>query len=308
MGKLSALRVVDPVLTNLIQGFSNSAYVADEVFPVVDVDKEAGKIPELTTEHFKLWNTKRAIHGDSNVAQLKFMKDPVAYVLDEHDFGVPVDYREEQEAAETLSLQQHAAMVVSEVLTLRREKAVADLVQNASKYTVSNTSSPTTKWNQASSTPVADIRAAAENIRQRIGRKPNRAVIPADVWAVLQDHPDFLDRVKHTQLGIVTEELVASILQVEKVVIGGASYETDAGVMTKIWTDGLVLAHVTPGVRAQRNPLIPSFGYTLMKRGFPQADKYMKEGNKVQVVRGTYIEGQLFHGNVAGYYLSNVLA
>lgn len=305
--KMSRLRVVDPVLTGVIQGFSNGEYVADKIFPIVDVEKEAGKIPVLTKEHFRLYNTKRASGANSNVVDLDLLEDPISYSLSEHDFGVPIDYRESGDSE--IALETHAANVVAEVLMLRREKAIADLLQATANYTNSNWSSPTTKWNQASSTPLADLRGAIENVRARIGRKPNRVLIAANAYATLIDHNDFTDRIKYTTMGVVTPQMLASLLDVEEVIVGGAVYANDAMTsMTPVWNESVVIAHVTPGVRAQRNPLIPSFGYTLQKKGYPQADKYMKEGNKVGVVRGTYLEAELFHGNVAGYLLSNVLA
>jgi len=47
MGRLSNLRVVDPVLTNLSVGYSNADLVGDVLFPFVPVDKEGGKIPKF---------------------------------------------------------------------------------------------------------------------------------------------------------------------------------------------------------------------------------------------------------------------
>ena len=66
MGRLSNLRVVDPVLTNLAIGYTNADMVCDVLFPIVPVDKEGGKIPKFTKEAFKLYNTERALRARSN--------------------------------------------------------------------------------------------------------------------------------------------------------------------------------------------------------------------------------------------------
>ena len=42
---LQALRVQDPVLTNLAQGYHNLELVGEVLMPTVEIDKEAGKIP-----------------------------------------------------------------------------------------------------------------------------------------------------------------------------------------------------------------------------------------------------------------------
>ena len=54
MGRLSKLRVVDPVLTNLATGYTNEQFVGDQLMPFVLVDKEGGKIPLFGKEHFKV--------------------------------------------------------------------------------------------------------------------------------------------------------------------------------------------------------------------------------------------------------------
>ena len=66
MGRLSNLRVVDPVLTNLSVGYSNADLVGDVLFPFVPVDKEGGKIPKFGKEAFKIYNTERALRARSN--------------------------------------------------------------------------------------------------------------------------------------------------------------------------------------------------------------------------------------------------
>ena len=47
MGRLSKLRVVDPVLSALALGYSNAAFIGDQLLPFVNLDKEGGKIPRF---------------------------------------------------------------------------------------------------------------------------------------------------------------------------------------------------------------------------------------------------------------------
>ena len=54
MSRLSSLRVVDPVLTNLAIGYSNTQTVGEVLCPFVEVEKEAGKIPKFGKEAFKI--------------------------------------------------------------------------------------------------------------------------------------------------------------------------------------------------------------------------------------------------------------
>ena len=66
MGRMQDLRIVDPVLTNLARGYSNAAFAGTVLFPVVNVNKEAGKIPLFGKEAFTIYNTERALRAKSN--------------------------------------------------------------------------------------------------------------------------------------------------------------------------------------------------------------------------------------------------
>ena len=59
--RLSALRVVDPVLSSLALGYANAEYVGNKLFPIVNIDKEAGKIPKFSKETFMVYQTNRAV-------------------------------------------------------------------------------------------------------------------------------------------------------------------------------------------------------------------------------------------------------
>ena len=96
MGTLSKKRVVDPVLTNLARGYSNNQYIASSLFPIVEVNKEGGKIPEFTKESFKIYNTERAIRARSNRINPEDRTE-IDFVLTEHDLEYPIDYREAQD-------------------------------------------------------------------------------------------------------------------------------------------------------------------------------------------------------------------
>mgnify|MGYP000505819971 CR=1 FL=1 len=125
MGRLSNLRVVDPVLTSLATGYTNEQFVGDQLMPFVLVDKEGGKIPLFGKEHFKVYSTERALRAKSNRINPEDIGE-VDVALDEHDLEYPIDYREDAESA--FPLQARATNTVVEGIRLRHEKKVADLI------------------------------------------------------------------------------------------------------------------------------------------------------------------------------------
>lgn len=172
MGRLSKLRTVDPVLTNLSIGYANEEMIADQLVPVVDIDKEGARIPKWGRGAFKIYNTERALRAKSNRISPED-NDDVMVALDEHDAEYPIDYREDQEAA--FDLEAHATFSATEAVMLRREKAVADMVANPANFPTGNKLALSTgdKFNDDASDPEAIISDAKASVRARIVREPN---------------------------------------------------------------------------------------------------------------------------------------
>ena len=57
----------------------------------------------------------------------------------------------------------------------------------------------------------------------RRGCKANTLVLGARTITQLKNHPDIIDRIKYTQKGIVTTDLIASLFDVEKILVSYAT-------------------------------------------------------------------------------------
>ncbi len=309
MGRTGNLRIVDPVLTTLARGYSNAEFVAENLFPIVNVEKEAGKVPQFGKDMFKVHKTERALHGASNVILPKDIST-VDFSLTEHDAAYPVDYREEGEAS--FAYEQFATRFVSNVIQLRREKIAADLAQNTATYPTANKLALTTTgcWSDfTNSDPIANIRAAKEAVRNAIGQYPNVLMLGAISFQLLQDHPKILARIQYAMKGIVTKELLAEIFGVPNIFIGLGYYVGDDDVNVDLWGDVAILGYVPEKPKdGERTPYEPSFGYTFRKRDWPQVDKYPGEGGKVQFVRSTDNFQVKVVGSNAAFLISNTKA
>ncbi len=118
MTTLQAKRIQDPILTQLAQGYYNAELVCETLFPIVEVEKEGGKIPQFGRLAFRQQSTVRQVHGDSN----RLTPEDVSVIsveLEEHDVEYPIDYRENHEAS--YPLKQYALSVVQDVIALGRE-------------------------------------------------------------------------------------------------------------------------------------------------------------------------------------------
>jgi len=135
MGRLEDLRI-NAYLSEVARGYTNSAFIAEALFPTIESELEKVDIFEFNKEAFQVYNTERAIRADSNVISPKGFGKKTA-TLTEHDLAYPLDYREEEESKK-VKLQLHATNVVTEGLRLKQEKLCAELVQNPANYPTGN--------------------------------------------------------------------------------------------------------------------------------------------------------------------------
>jgi len=298
--------MVDPVLTELARGYSNAEMIAEHLFPLVgNLAKEAGKIPQWSKEAFKLYNTERAIRAMSNRVNPEGTT-PIVFALSEYDLEYPIDYREEDESM--FGLEQVGVEFTMGWIQLQREKQSADLAQNPDNYATGSklALSGSDQFTDPTSDPCGVIDDAKESIRQKIGRRPNTLEIGATTFKALKKHPQLIEKIKYSQKGIITLDLMKEIFDIDKLIVGEAVYADDAGTFHDIWGDSMTLAWV-PGASATapRSKRSPSYGYTLRKKGMPETDTRMENGGKLKVVRSTDNYDVLLVGAEAGFLVSN---
>ncbi len=297
-------RLVDPVLTQLARGYKNASLVGTNLFPVVRVDKEGGKIPQFSKEAFKIYNTERAIRAQSNVISPDG-KTTIDFSLTEHDLSYPMDYREIDDDVTPLKI--HATEVVTDGIALRLEKLIADLCQDLGNYPSGNkvTVGAGSKFDDPTSDPFLIFDTGKEAVRAKIAKRPNVCVIGATAYGALKNHPAVLDRIKYTSHSVISHELLRQLFDFEQLYVGDSVYSNDNGDFIDVWADNVILAYVpTKRSDVERSYYEPAFAYTLRKKGNPVVDTYDKDG-KVQFVRNTDIFIPKIVGSDAGYIINS---
>ena len=305
MGRLSKLRVVDPVLSALALGYSNAEFIGDQLLPFVTLDKEGGKIPRFGKDVFRLYATERALRAKSNRINPEDV-DGIDISLDEHDLEYPIDYREDAEAA--FPLQTHATNRVVEGIRLRHEAMVASITQNPANYPTGNkiALSGSAVFTDPNSDPEGVVDEAKAAVRNKIVKEPNTMVIGYKAWRALKRHPKLKAILSDTRSRLVQIADLREIFEIENIVVGKGIYSTDNGVVTDLWGGNLVLAYVpkaAPAVAGDapvRSAYEPSFGYTLRKKGNPVVDTRTEDG-KLEIIRNTDIFRPYMLGAEAGY-------
>lgn len=159
-----------------------------------------------------------------------------------------------------LNMQRQAVEFATEKVLISVERKVASLTFDNGSWAASAT--PTTTWDNDSSQPLVDIETGYATIVKAVGRTPNTFVMGYDVWTKLKNHPDLLDRIKHTQRGVMTTELLANLIGVPKVLVGhgvyNASLEGETDDFNFIWPNNAALLWVPPSPGL----MTPAAGYT----------------------------------------------
>jgi len=309
---VSQARVIDPILSTVAQGYSNSELIGSSLFPYVPVGTRGGKIITFNKEDFALYNTGRV--PGANTRRVQYGYSGASFALESHSLEgvVPTELSQDANAVPGIDLGNNAVMRTQNIISLRLEAAQAALATAAGNYGASNktTLSGTSQWSDLTagvSDPVKDIETAKEAVRRQIGRRPNTIVMGAAVMAMLKQHPKVLDRVKYTGRDVATPELMASLFGVKQVLVGDGVYTDAAGVMTDVWGKFVVVAYTELGGLAAMGA--PTFGYTYRLSGYPMVETpYLDRNSKSWVYPVTDEVAPVIAGAVAGYLISAAVA
>lgn len=302
MGRLEDLRV-NAYLSKVARGYTNSAFIAENLFPVIDSELEKVDIFEFNKEAFQVYDTERSIRANSNVISPKGFNKKTT-TLTEHDLAYPIDYREEEES-KVVKLQLHATNVVTEGLKLKHEKQCADLVQNTDNFASTNkiVLSGTSLFSNSASDPEGVVDDAKNAIAGKIAQEPNTMVMGYEAFKDLKKHPKLRELISTSQTRIITLELMKQIFDIDNIFVGKSVFVNETGDFLKVWGNNIVLAYV-PKLDS-RTEYDPSFAYTVKKKDSLKIDEYTKEGNKVKYIRATDIYTPFLVGPDAGYLIKN---
>jgi len=251
-------------LSNVSIGYKNESYVADQLFPPVNVDKQSDYYFTFTKDFWFRNSVERRGPG-AKYAEGGLQVSNTQYVCVNKGLSFPLPFETLANQDAGVDLETAGAEWLADQFALDREIALAAKIMDASAWTSSVTKSGVDQWSDyANSDPVEDIETGKEAIKKLIGRYPNTMVMGAEVWDKLKWHPDLLDMFKHTSVPVLTPQLVAGIFNLERVLIGDAIYNSSGeGVAFNgayIWPKNALLMYVTkaPALRT------PSAGYTFL--------------------------------------------
>ncbi len=271
MPQPSSAEYLDQVLTNLSVAYlqAEDHFVAAQAFPIVPVDKQTDKYYVYTKADW--FRDEAQVRGDAaESAGSGYRLGSDSYSCDVFALHKDVGSQARANSAGSpINPDEDATRFVTQRLLLRREKQwVADFFKTGVWATDKTGTTDFVKWSDyAGSDPIEDVEAGKASILTQTGYMPNTLVCGYNVWRRLKNHPDFLDRIKHTSAQPVTRELVARLLELDRVVVAMAientAVEGAAASMALTHGDHALLCYANP----QPGLYAPSAGYILSWRG-----------------------------------------
>lgn len=307
---------VDPVLTNLSQKWTNGTgeYIAEQLFPVITVPKPTGKYWAYNKDNLRAGGTNIDLRtGRSKTAEVTFGKSLKDFgPLQEHAMKDFISKDEYRDTDSPLDVETDVVDNLNEVMLLSEEISLATMLRSTSVITQNTTLSGTSQWSDyGNSNPFSDIKSAIIAARSASFKAPNTITFSQDVWLALVDHPDLLDRIKWSNLGVVTEADFLRLFApygIQKILVGKAMYdnaiEGQTATVGSVWGKDVILSYTTPtpGLRTVNG------GYTLRLRDGKYVDKWDEHDPKGTWVRNNDYYDQMLFASELFFLIKNAVA
>lgn len=255
--------------------YKNRNYVADRVFPIIENCPPSGKVATYGKGAF--FRDEAELRGPG--AHAKRGGHPTGWVtISAKQYAFAKEVTDEDRFAASLTSgpplkpDQDAIEMATDKIDLSRERRTSALIRSQTWIDgVPGGTDAAGAWAAgAGNTFLANIRTGQGAIKAACGFKPNKLLIDGKTYLSLCQESTLLDLIKYTERGVLTSDIMASLLDLEEVIIGDAIYssakENKAGTdftAAQVWETNankgmgfLFYAPKSPGLK------IPSAGYT----------------------------------------------
>lgn len=305
---------IDVPLTNISIAYMQNAnnFVAGDVFPLVSVDKRSDKYFTYDKNDFLRDEAEERAPGTESAGSGYNMSSDSYYC------GLPaihkdIDNKDISEAQVPLDFLRDATEWVSQRLMLRKEVQFVSDFFTTSVWGTDLT--PANLWSDyTNGDPISDIATGQETVLKNTGFEANTLVVGYEVWTQLKNHPDFVDRYKHTSADALTPQLVARILEVDRLLVAKSIKATnvEGGTAAYDFTHGkhALLCYVNPRPSLRQ----PSAGYVFGWRGLNGGSgNHRVRQFEIERLDVTRVEGEESYdfkviGSDLGYFFDGAVA
>lgn len=237
---------VNVPLTNVSIAYMPKAgdYISDKIFPKVPVQKQSDIFWKYGKSDWRRTDVQKRAPGTESVG-VGWNMTTDQYYAQVYAVHKDLDDQVRANADSNFNLESEATKFITNQMLLKREvdwvnNFFVDNVWGTTKSGVAGdnpNASQFTQWDSASSDPISNMQGWIIDFEEQNGFTPNKLVLGPRVMKSLKNHPDLIDRIKYTQRGVVTEDLVASLLGIDKVLVPKATQASVAQINDAVAQD-----------------------------------------------------------------------
>lgn len=279
---------VDAVLSNILISRRPAGYIADQLVPILPVAKQSNFYYKRNYKESLGWTPNLTARAPGTSAKEVFWSvSSDTYYAKNYALGSYWTAEDLANADDPISLDTETGEFVTDRLLIDFEMRVAQL-QNTSTNVFTTTHVATPWSNTTGSRPYDDITDQIELFRQQNTIKPNVAVIPEQVMSKLRKNDQIRDLLFGDRGGVATDQQLASLLGLEKLLVPAAFVNTagpgetfaGSGNLSAAWPNTMLLAYVSPLPGRKVDTWVQGFRWTNPELGQPWAVRRLPYDNK----------------------------
>lgn len=283
MPEMANLGHIDRALTNISVGYMQGAdaFIADKIFPVVPVTKQSDTYFIYSKSDFFRNEVQERARGAESAGGQWNLTEADPYHCRKYAYHYDITQEEKVNYDAPINVDRDTTEWLSQKMLLKREVDFTNKFFKTGVWGKDITADGTTikKWSNPESDPIAHVNTEMLAFAEKTGYKPNFAIMSPDVFYALKNHDLIMDRIKYTQKGIITLDLIAALFEVENVFVPWAIY--NAGPQTPGYDESkasmnfLYKSSMLLGYRAPRPSLkTPTAGYIFAWTGLEGSSAY----------------------------------
>ena len=296
-------------LERISVAFRPIGMVHQELSPTISVKHESDIFYVYSKDNMRVPETRWADSAQANRA-VTWNVSTSTYTLVRHGLEELVTDRLVANADSAIKPLVDATENITDKIMLRKEIDLLSIINTASNFANTTSLSTTQHWNVDTtlSNPIIFIDSATTAIRRNASKIANTVVLPDATFKAVKEHQSIVDRVKHTSMQSVGPDILATLFNVDKVLISGAVQNTGeqdlADALTDVMTDNAFVAFIerSPGLKK------PSAVYTFVKEGSTtpiKMETYRDDPHEGDVVRGSSFFEHKFIATECAYLIVN---
>lgn len=319
----SSLATLRPDLAASFMEFDLAAdqagYIGHKVFPIVEVDKQAGVFGKIPLEQLlQSADTERAPGSGYNRGNFTFTT--ASFACQEHGWEEVVDDREAKMYAEYFDAEVVSTARAYNMVLRNAENRIADAVFNTAVWTgASLTTTVSNEWDDAvNATPITDVEDAVQKIYDNSGLWANALVINKKVFRNLRLSDQIRDRVSSSGAGSselqanITAQQLAEAFDLKYIIVAGGTENTakegQSASISPLWSGEYAMVCKVAETQDFKEPCIGRTFHWSEDGSSPggTVETYRSEEVRGEVVRVRHDVDEIVLYAQAGHLLDNI--